>query len=177
MKVIMRAIIPFVILAAVACPAVAGDWKYFGSATTRGIQQHCFYDTETVSFQAAGHSRVWAECLAETEMDAAVAEQQDEAIINQSATLYSNGDLPPVTAFMHLSTDQIVSVIMYEQTANYGAIEPMARGYWELDCPARMSRMLDLSLPKENKFSHRPMEWKATPPDTNGDRLLKLVCR
>jgi hypothetical protein len=71
--------------------------------------------------------------------------------------------------------DQILSVVQYEQTADVDVLEPTACIYFELDCSGKMISILDLSA--RTGVHGSAAQWKYVAPETNADRLSKMVCR
>jgi hypothetical protein len=86
----------------------------------------------------------------------------------------SGGYVPPITRFIDFAFDQMMTVVLYEQIADIGLLEPTALIYWELGCSEKMIRVLDLSARNGIRGSVR--DWKYVAPETNSDRLLKMLC-
>jgi hypothetical protein len=112
------------VVVAYACPAMAGDWKFYGGASVRGEQQYCFLDLESISFQAVAHPRVWTECFRASETENFSA---DDADIKRAADLVAKKYVPPVARYTTMESDQIISAILDEQIANANRLEPAAR--------------------------------------------------
>jgi hypothetical protein len=165
-----KAVIAVCVFMASAASAADVDWKFYGSAENK---QHCFYDSIGASRQSDGHMRVWTKCLSEDEMDASGA--KDNVITNRTADKIKGGYVPPIIRFIDFPFDQIIAVVLYEQIADVGLLEPTARIYWELACSEKMIRLLDLSARNGIRGSVRGWEYVA--PETNADRLLKMLCR
>jgi hypothetical protein len=67
-------------------------------------------------------------------------------------------------------------VVTYETTANVGLLKPTATLYWELSCSEKMIRTLQVSTRNGVQKTLRRADWSYVEPETNGDRLLKMVC-
>ncbi|WP_076858180.1 hypothetical protein [Bradyrhizobium mercantei] len=156
-----------------AAQATEVDWKLYGWSDN---DQHCFYDASTAERHADRHVRVWAKCLLQSEMDAVDIEKDfDGKIVNGAAHKVVSRYVPPIADFVKLSADEQIAVIRYEVTADIGSIEPAARIFYELNCSERMMR--ELSIQVRGRGSHnKPLDWKFVAPETNGTRLLKMLC-
>ena len=153
------------------------DWKLYGAADHK---QRCFYDANSVSLQSAGHLRIWTKCFDEDEMEAAASPGagRDENIVKLTAEKIINGYMPPIAkVFNFPSNDQLVSVVQYETTANVSSLKPTVTIYWELSCSEKMIRTLQLSTRNGVHKTLARADWTYVEPETNGDRLLKMVCQ
>jgi hypothetical protein len=66
-----------------------------------------------------------------------------------------------------------------DKVADAGTIDPQASIFYELNCRDRMMRELSISIHARSKSGslNSPTEWKYVPPEGNGARLLKILCR
>jgi hypothetical protein len=166
------AIVAACVFASSAAYAADVDWKFYGSAKNN---EHCFLETKGVARQPDGHIRVWTKCLSADELDAAIAAEQDKAIVDRAARLVLDGYAPPISKFIKFSSDQLVSVVMYEQAADLSPLEPTTRICWELDCSEKMIRALDVWA--RSGVRGAGSRWDYVAPETNADRMLKILCR
>jgi hypothetical protein len=62
--------------------------------------------------------------------------------------------------------------------ANLAGLQPVAEFYYELDCSAQMARRLSthLRVRGQDHFDPKASIWGYTPPESNGARLLKILC-
>lgn len=147
--------------------ANGADWKLYGSAKDR---QHCFYDVQSVSFRTVGQPRVWTKCLSEREMN----DGADDAMAKRAAEKIVAGYVPPIIARVNFPFDQIADVVLYEIVADVSPLEPTVRIYWDLNCSEKMIRALDISTRDRQLGSIK--KWDYIAPETNADRLQKMVC-
>src|SRR5262245_9935589 len=82
-----------------------------------------------------------------------------------------DGYIPPIALVEDATYDQAVTVIQYEETAN-------SRIFYELNCSERMLRELSMYVRANGKegFKNKPSDWKYVAPETNGARLLTILC-
>jgi hypothetical protein len=154
------------------------DWKMYGGVADAG-QSVCFYDRNGLVKQPDGHIRVWTKCLPRKELDAAPRGKKfGSKIVENAATKFRLGYVPPIASLENMNTDQRVDVITYETTADISDVEPQATIFYELNCPQRMMRELSINLHVNGKrgSSDKPGDWKYVPPEGNGARLLSILC-
>ena len=103
----------------------------------------------------------------------------DGRIANNAARKAVDGYIPPIATVEKMDADQILASTIYEEIANISYIEPRARIFYELNCSEKTVRELSISIHQDGKLGskHEPSQWKYVPPETNGARLLALVCR
>jgi hypothetical protein len=96
-----------------------------------------------------------------------------------------DGYIPPYSLVEDTSSDQAtevaksIGVAINEKIADVGDIQPVARIFYELDCPKTMLRELSIEvvdLDGRSGSKHSASEWKYVAPETNGARLQKLLC-
>ena len=78
-----------------------------------------------------------------------------------------------------VSDDDRLALMWFEALANEDKISPRAMMLFEVDCADGRFRPLSVSIhPKGGPDSHSTAagNWDYTPPDSNGDRLMRLVC-
>jgi hypothetical protein len=166
-----------VLLAVLATPAVAQapsvDWKAYGGAKIDG-QSVCFYDANGVVRITDGYPRAWTKCLPQKDMD----DEFNDAIKDATAGKVVASYIPPIASVETLTYEQVLDVMRYEATADLTNIEPTMRIFYELDCHGRMLRELSTYIREHGKegFDETPKAWKYIAPETNGARLLQMLC-
>jgi hypothetical protein len=156
------------------------DWKLYGSSKDDDGATACFYDSIGAAKAADGHVRVWAKCLSQNEMDNInIKEDYGGKILDNTARKMIGHYIPPLAAVDDIDFEKAMTVTQYEQTANISALEPHARIFYELNCEERMIRELSVFFQYSGKTgsSDTPRKWQYVAPETNGARLLKLLCR
>jgi hypothetical protein len=83
--------------------------------------------------------------------------------------------IPPLTTITDISSADAINVAAAEQIADITFLEPSARILYELNCEER--KLHELSLNIHNRSADTAAPWSYAAPKTNGDRLLKLMCR
>lgn len=183
MKSITRlAYIFSIILASNVCLAQTSnvDWKFYGGANIGDGQEECFYDSKGISQQSNGYLRVWTKCLLLKDINGINIEKDyGGAIVRNSGEKVVNHYTPPIATIETIDKDNMVDIIAMEETANIAHINSQAKIFYELNCPERMMRELSIYLHSEGKegSKEKPSDWKYTPPEGNGDRLLRVLCR
>jgi hypothetical protein len=166
------------------------DWKMYGSASLalldggvlssdRGV--FCFYDANGITPTADRHLRVWTKCLLLKDLHS--VDMKDELggkIVKNTARKVLDKYVPPFAVVENVDFNQALAVIQYEETANLGGIQPRTQIFYELNCSERMTRTLSISVQVDgsrDSFDNKPSNWEYVPPETNGARLLKILCR
>jgi hypothetical protein len=159
--------------------AAGVDWKMYGTVSIDGGVV-CFYEANGV-VRASRTLHVWTKCLLQKDLDKIDLTKEDELgrkILNSTARKVIDGYIPPIALVEDATYDQAITVIQYEETAKLGYIEPHSQIFYELNCSERMLRELSLHVQANGKegFSNKPSDWKYVAPETNGARLLTILC-
>ena len=155
------------------------DWKYYGRAVVSGktgkIELTCFYDANTVDHPTSGHVRVWTKCIDEKDMsNFDYNSDLGKKIIKATAQKMEDNYVPPYALIDDVSVDVMLILVGSEQIANLSYIQPVSRMFYELNCPEKMYRELNISMLSGSEDT--PSIWKYTPPEGNGAILNKLLC-
>lgn len=157
------------------------DWKFYGTAPTDGGYGACFYDAKGIVSRPNGYLRVWTKCLPIKDIDSIdIKKDFDGKILENTAQKIIRSYVPPLaTVETAIDFDQAMVITQYEETANLSSIQPLARIFYEINCSEQMLRELSISVRVEDKFGSRdrPEDWKYVAPETNGARMLKILCR
>lgn len=170
----LTATILTLILSAVTANAQAldVDWKMYGAASG----DLCFYEAKGVSRTAAKLLRVWTKCLPQKDIDGINIEKDlGGKILENTARKVVDRYIPPIATIEDTGFDQGVAVIQYEQTANLSNLTPSARFLYEVDCPEQKLRELSIWV-RDKGSSDRERPWTHAAPETNGGRLVRLLC-
>src|SRR5262245_7665524 len=152
------------------------DWKLYGFASIEG-DSVCFYDAKGVGQEPEHHVRVWAKCLPQ-EADKDIEKDLARTIADKAAQKILDGYVPPIIVTGDMNFDQIPEIVGYEEFANSDHVQPQARIFYELNCSERMIRELSIHIEAKGKVgsSDTPKDWQYVAPETNGARLLKILC-
>ena len=155
------------------------DWKYYGRAVVSGktgkIELTCFYDANTIDHPTSGHVRVWTKCIDEKDMSKFDYNSDlGKKIIKATAQKMEDNYVPPYALIDDVSVDVMLILVGSEQIANLSYIQPVSRMFYELNCPGKMYRELNISMLSGSEDT--PSIWKNTPPEGNGAILNKLLC-
>jgi hypothetical protein len=165
------------VLLASSAHAAAVDWKFYGGADI-GItgQTVCFYEERGITRPRPDIVDVWVKCLLQHDLDNVPANAPySRAYIDMSGSRIANIYKPPILRVERMNIDQIEQVIMYESVADVGDLTAHATFYYELDCRRHMMR--ELSIDIENQPGTAPSDWQYIPPESNGARLVSLLCQ
>jgi hypothetical protein len=178
---VARIVAPLVFVVAVASMANAAnvDWKMYGTATAEDQETVCFYDASSVVRSSDERIRVWTKCLLQTDLDSAASQGELGArIVENAARKLLNGYVPPIAIVEDINFDQATVIMGYEETANIGDLRTNAQFLYELDCSDRKIRRLSIHVRIQGKdvFDEKQSDWQYTPPETNGARLLTMLC-
>jgi hypothetical protein len=163
--------------------AAGVDWKLYGSVSDGG-ERLCFYDAAGVTRNPEGGTRVlmrvWVKCLPQAALEAIDIEKDfDGKIAKNAARKVAEHYVPPLAEVETVDFDQMLETVWREEAANIAGIQPAARIFYELDCSDRRLRELSMEFQAKGKFGYRNTprrEWTPIPPETNGARLLKILC-
>jgi hypothetical protein len=155
------------------------DWKLYGTSTVHGYEDLCFFDMKGAVEGADKRIKVWTKCLHKEAMDAIdIKKDFDGKIMDNAARKVLARYIPPIALVEDVNFDQATSFVMFEEIADVANVQPAARILYELDCSQQMLRELSIEIDADGKSGskHTANEWKYVPPETNGARLLKILC-
>jgi hypothetical protein len=168
--------------AAYSTVAIASDvdWKAYGSSTVSGEANLCFFDLRGAVEVPDRHIKVWIKCLHRKDMERIDIEKDfGGKIASNAAKKMIDGYIPPFSLVEDTGFDQAMQIAAFEEIADVNNIPPVARIFYELDCPKTMLRQLSVEVVDVDGRSgsnHRASEWKYVAPETNGARLQKILC-
>jgi hypothetical protein len=168
--------------AAYSTVAIASDvdWKLYGSSTVSGDVNLCFFDLRGAVEAPDRHIKVWTKCLQKRDMEHIdIKKDFDGKILKNAARKIIDRYIPPISLVEDTNFDQAMEVATFEEIADVGDIQPVARIFYELDCPKKMLRELSIEVVDSGGRSgskHSASEWKYVAPETNGERLRKILC-
>jgi hypothetical protein len=127
------------------------DWKYYGRAVVSGktgkIELTCFYDASSIDHPTSGHVRVWTKCIDEKDMsNFDYNSDLGKKIIKATAQKMEDYYVPPYALIDDVSVDVMLILVGSEQIANLSYIQPVSRMFYELNCPEKMYRELNISM-------------------------------
>jgi len=178
-------LLALIVLIAVASPSTVAkasdtDWKLYGASTVHELEDLCFFDMKGAVKGTDNHVKVWTKCLHKEAMDAVdIKKDCGGQIMDRAARKMLDRYIPPMALVEDdVDFDRATTFAVYEETANVANFEPAARILYELDCSQQMLRELSIEINSDGKSNskHTANEWKYVPPETNGARLLKIVC-
>jgi hypothetical protein len=150
------------------------DWKLYGGASVDGASL-CFYDANGVVREPGNQIRVWAKCLP---AEALGNVRLTDEITNDAAQKIVDGYVPPIVVVGEMKFDKIPEIVSGEEIANLDSVRPQSRFFYEIDCSERMIRALSVYIETKGKVgsSDKTADWEHVAPETNGARLLKILC-
>ena len=123
------------------------DWKYYGNAAMSGNGVRCFYDAVGVVETSEGHVRAWTKCLLETDITAIDPQHAfGGKIIHDTAKKFIDHYIPPFALVEDIDSDKAMTIMMYEEIADIGNIQPSSRLFYELNCSQQMARELSMQF-------------------------------
>jgi hypothetical protein len=188
MTVKFLAVISLMMAASASSVAIASDvdWKFYGSSTAYGDANSCFFDLRGSVEAPDRHIKVWVKCLRMKAMESIdIKKDFGGKIASNAAQKFIDGYIPPISLVEDANLDKkselakFMVVTQFEEIADVSDIPPVARIFYELDCPKTMSRMLSvevIDVDGRSGSNHSATEWKYVAPETNGARLQKILC-
>jgi hypothetical protein len=123
---------------------------------------------------------VWTKCFLEEKIEKIdIKHDFGGKILDTAARKIVDGYLPPIALLEEgFNFDEAIEIIAWEAIANLGNIEPSGRIYYEIGCSEKMLRELSIQIASNGRsgYRDRPSEWKHIVPETNGARLIKILC-
>jgi hypothetical protein len=180
--VIARALAAASVCLLMQCAAASAypdlDWKLYRWTDIAGKGDVCFYEERSLTRAHTGFVRVWAKCLAQSDLDAAGPDKRNapytRAVIDMSASRRRYGYSPPILAVETLGRKEVSAAILYEAVADFGGLAPKDMTFYEIDCRAHRARVLgDMT----NDKSVPPSGWKDIPSKGTAARLRQQLCR
>jgi hypothetical protein len=154
------------------------DWKAYGFASVDG-DSVCFYDARGIVRRSDGHIRVWTKCLLVKDMDS-IDRDLNKQLVDNAARKLIDKYVPPIARVdERIGHNASLNIMMYEEIANFGNIEPVAKFFKEINCSEGMIRELSIEvrINGEYGYDNKPTDWQYVSPESNGARLLKIHCR
>src|SRR5262249_30237424 len=174
----MRFIAAIFSLTLVPAQAAAVDWKVYGTTSIEGGSV-CFYDADGVTRTADRHLRVSTNCMLQKDLEGVdIKRQFGGKNLDNVARKARDKYTPPIVLVEGVNSDQALVVMQYEETANLSGIQAHSRLFFGLNCSEQMTQTLSayvLSNGKESR-SDKPTGWAYVSPESNGARLLKILC-
>jgi hypothetical protein len=102
-----------------------------------------------------------------------------DPLITSSALRVLAKDYPLVASIEDLNHDQLVDMILSEEIANKANLDSESRIFYEIDCAGKRVRALSIFMMSKNgqiKSSDNEGVFSYIAPETNGERLFKLIC-
>jgi hypothetical protein len=155
------------------------DWKFYGTATVDGLKSSCFFEANgVIRVRAINHIKVWTKCLLQNDLEGVDTKKDIGAkAIDNAARKMVAGYIPPIALVEDLNADLATQIMASEEIANLAPLEPQMRGLYELDCGERKIRTLSYSISSKGKSGSINLgDWLVSP-ETNANRLLKILCR
>ena len=179
---IFMCVVPVVLAATVGlAQPINVDWKLYGTTTFGGHGDHaCFFDAKGIVKKSTGTIRVWTKCLLVKDLDNINIEDDfNGKIVENVARKVLAHYEPPIAVVQTIDMDHKLTVIQYEESANISDIFPSGRILYELKCSEKMLRELSMNFHIDGKTGSKdkPGEWTYTPPESNGDTLLQILCK
>jgi hypothetical protein len=151
------------------------NWKLYGFAKPDKQDVEVFYSASELRRNADGNIEVWTKGLLVKAISNA---KLDKTQIDDVAKIMLTGYVPLPGLYQPVTHDQITDMLIGEEVANAGNIEPVVRMLFELNCSRRILKILsfwNISNGK-TKSSDTPGEWVHTAPETNGAILMNALC-
>ena len=154
----------------------AGDsnWKWFALSPGKigGELLESFFDINSVKHTANGHVQVWTKSLSDKEMNDS---KLGVAGIGQAAGRLAHYYVPLAARTDSMNKTQIINIVIAEAYANEGVLVPKMEELFEVNCKDETLRTLSVHT-DDNHDTENPTVWEHIAPETNGWRLMKLVC-
>ena len=174
-KVLFGAVAQLIMTNLASAQPTRVEWKFYGGVSAN----LCFFDAKGVTQLQGNHIRVWAKCLPQKELDSIDIKKSFKGrILEEAAQKVAKYYVPPIASLEDFGVDQLVTITQYEVTADLAGIEPQATMLYELNCREKMIRELSIALKIKGRGgqSDKPYSWRHVAPETNGARLLSLLC-
>jgi hypothetical protein len=149
-------------------------WRLY--AFSKLPKEVALFYLESEVVRTPGHVQVWTKAL-----DAAKVEADNHgkktAALSQTAELLLKGYKPPLSTVTDLTSDQVMTVILFERVADQATVTPTVRILYDIDCAQKQFRMLSMLMNNPTGRENQPSPWQHVPPESAIETLTKLVCR
>jgi hypothetical protein len=113
----------------------------YGWATVEG-ESFCFYEGKGISRTSDGHTRVWAKCLLQRDLENIdLKSDLGKKIVERGAQKLNDSYIPPIAIIEDFNYNDATVIIGYEQTADLAGLKPVSEFYFELNCSEQMFRL------------------------------------
>jgi len=159
----------------------AADWKFYGSSDlSRSETVIAYYDAESIERLSDDHVRVWTKTisLSEVERVMKLGEVSDKAQLKIKAGYgppYILSNPRPRPSF-----ENNMKIIVWEEAADYDAINAKIKEFYELNCKENTIRNLSIiNFKNDGRPETRTKieEWISISPKSNAETLHNILCR
>jgi hypothetical protein len=147
------------------------DWKFAGCDDTDPRQPCFFYQPGEIKKLPAGDIQVWTMALSMQQL-----KHQSKDNVDKAAMKAATGYEPPYAKINNLNRDQLLEIIASEGAANEGALHPISRMLFEIDCEQAEFRTLSV-ITDEGAPTTSPGPWFHAPPGGMTHFLVALTCK
>ena len=161
------------------CQTRVVDWRVYGTFTVDGTLDLLFYDAADVVRTADGHYNANVEGLSTPQIDSIEAnESMRKRLVERAALKAKRGVTIPEWLKKDVAINTIVDVLVAQEAANAGGVDPVLRATYAIACAEQSIRVLAAAFAQGDKidsYTH-PGVWFPVKPGSNYDSLLKSVC-
>lgn len=161
------------------------DWKFYGIGEFEGAGVVLLYDAQSIVTRLDGDIEVWTKIFSiKSITDETATEDKTKRDERRQRELQAvrDGKVPYIVVIGHepsssktLGVQDGMMLASFQDVADTGEIEPVAKVLYELDCQDRKYRALSTLL-SDGTSSHEPAPWRHVSPESQGADLLKMVC-
>lgn len=163
-------------------PVFASDWKFYGGSIGETKKDFfAFYDSESIK-KTDNFIKVWIKAILAKDIDNLLDNKKlNKSIIEKSAQKVATGYRPPYSTITpEIDFDGNVNVISYEETANHPSSSVKYKALYELDCAEQKLKVLSQTFfekKKVPKSSEIVTDWQYIAPESNAEKLYKILCK
>lgn len=170
-----------------ASVANAARWQYLGHGKLNESEVYTFLDADSLIYTDNKNVRVWAESIAESNLNAYFDKHKPE-LAEQAKIYRSSGYVPKVFQLEAIKEQDkadydiaVTAAAVYEYEANTYHVPISSKMYFEIDCNEKRMHFLELiNFDDNGNISSRygiEKEWEFISPDSSAELLSMLFCK
>jgi hypothetical protein len=146
------------------------DWKLYALSASSPSDALFYLSSDIV--RKGDHVQVWVKALSIKRLNAVVPSPELRDPIKR---LVAEKYVPPIASIAKTPPEEFPMIIVYEQLADAGVVEPNVKMLIEIDCAQKLYRMLSIVTPTKSGGIVTP--WDHVAPESAIATLTELTCK
>ena len=156
------------------------DWRIYGTLTVEGVFDLLFYDAADIVQVSKGRFDISVHGLSTPQIESIEADETTrKRLLERAASKAKRGAIIPEWIAKGVGDEQYVDLMVAEEAANAGGVDPILLATYEVDCTEHLIRVLAFAFSqgaKTDSYTH-PGGWNPVTPNSNNGMLMRSICK